>query len=110
MLGYCGALRDAHDRATPLRTTVVAATIGFLAGLIFWRLRWMRDRGGVYYYFSWGLSVAGGTALFLLPSTIKNGEWLSFALMIVFAMTGGFGLAAFIVMAVIEHDRKSSMF
>lgn len=101
--GYCGALRD-NER--PLHETIFAATIGFLAGLIFWRLRWMRERGGVYYYFSWGLSAAGATAMVLLPTTFKTGDWLFFGVAVGVGMIAGCGLGAYVVMIFKEYDRK----
>jgi hypothetical protein len=110
--GYCGALREAHDSAVtlaharPLATTVFTATIGCVAGLIFWRLRRLRERGGVYYFLPWGLSVGAATALVLLPTILRMREWLPFIIVVGFSISAGCGLGAYIFLMLKDRDRE----
>lgn len=110
--GFCGALREAHDSAVPLanarplHTTVFAATIGCVAGLIFWALRRLRDRGGVYYFLPWGLSVGAGTALVLLPTILKTREWLAFTITVAVSVSAGCGLGAYIYLMFKDQSRE----
>lgn len=105
LLGLKADLREYHARH--LDTTLFAAAVGFLAGLIFCRLQWMRDRGGVYYHFSWGLSVGGGLALYLLPETLRTGEWLAYVVFVAVGITGGFGLGAvFLYMYIKDSESR----
>jgi hypothetical protein len=110
--GFCGALREAHDSAVPLAnarpfaTTVFAGTIGCVAGLIFWGLRRLRDRGGIYYFLPWGLSVGAGTALVLLPTILKTREWPFFFVAIGVSVSAGAGLGAYIFLMFKDRYRE----
>jgi len=77
-----------------------------VAGLIFWRLRRLRDRGGLYYFLSWGLSVGAATALVLLPTILKTGEWLAFIIVIGVGVSEGAGLGAYIVLMFKDRYRE----
>ena len=110
--GYRVALREAHDTAVtlaaarPLATTVFGASVGCLAGLIFWRLRWMRERGGLYYFFSWGLSLGAAIALVMLPTTLKTREWLGYVIIVAVSVSAGGGLAAFFLLMTKDQHRQ----
>jgi hypothetical protein len=109
--GFCGALREAKDSAVPLAnarplvTTVFAATIGCVAGLIFWALRRLRERGGIYYFLPWGLAVGAGTALVLLPTILKTREWRAFTVVVVVGMSAGCGLGVYIYLMFKDQSR-----
>jgi hypothetical protein len=64
--------------------------------VIFWGLRQLRKRGGVYYFLPWGLSVGAATALVLLPTILKTKEWLAFSITVAFSVSAGCGLGAYI--------------
>ena len=91
---------------TPLSHTMFSAAVGCLGGLLFWRLRWMRERGGLYYYYSWGLSVAGGVAFVLLPEAIRTREWLAYTVIVGVSVTAGFGLGAFFLLMMIKAEER----
>ena len=90
----------------PISNTIFGAAVGCLAGLLFWRLRWMRERGGLYYYYSWGLSVAGGVALVLLPEVIRTREWLAYTVFVGLSVTAGFGIGAFFLLVMIKAEER----
>lgn len=106
--GLIGALLGGYyDVRAGLRShTMFGAAVGCLAGLLFWRLRWMRERGGLYYYYSWGPSVAGGVALVLLPEAIKTREWLAYTVFVALSVTAGFGLGAFFLLVMIKAEER----
>ena len=93
--------------ASPFAATIFGAAAGFVAGLLFRRLRWMRERGGIYYFFSWGLSVGAGVALALLPTILRTKEWLAYGVGIVVGILAGFGLGAVILHAIIKDESRS---
>ena len=103
-LGFLGAVREGPrdpavplDPANPMPPVVLGGSIGCIAGLLFWSLRGLRNRGGPYYFLSWGISVGIGTALVLLPTIIKTKEWLAYAVAVAVFACAGCGLGAYIV-------------
>ena len=85
---------------------VFGATVGGIAGLFFWQLRWMRERGGVYYFYSWGLSVGAAVALVVLPQAFRIREWLGYVVFVAVGILGGFGLGALILLIIIKSEEK----
>ncbi len=109
--GFKGALQG-HDTALPLggarpvASPLFGATVGFVAGLVFWRLRSMRERGGVYYFVSWGLSLGTAVALIFLPMALRTGEWLAYGVAVGVGVIGGFGFGALILLIVIRESEQ----
>ena len=101
IIGFIGALRAASEGGLPLAdaelflNAALAASVGCLAGLIFWHLRRLRERGELHYYLSWALSVGIAGAVFFLPEAVKTRDWLALIWVTGAGFFGGLGLAAY---------------
>lgn len=101
IIGFLGAMRGASESGLPLAhaelfpDTALAAMLGCLAGVIFWRLRRLRERGVFYYCLSWALSVCAAMALVLLPETVKTREWLLYITFVGGGFFAGLGLGGY---------------
>lgn len=111
-LCVAGTLREAHDSGVPLAdgdllaATLFGASIGCVAGLIFWHLRAFRERGGVYYYLSWGLSVGAAVGMVFFPSALKHREWVDWVVSIAAGMFAGFGLGAYVILMLRDRYKE----
>lgn len=103
IIGLLGGLRAASESGVPLanadllRTAAFAGEIGGVAGVIYWRLRRLSERGGISYYLSWGVSVGAAAALVFLPEAIRTRAWLSLLWIVAAGFLGGMALAAYMV-------------
>jgi drug/metabolite transporter (DMT)-like permease len=88
----------------PLSSAALAASMGCVAGLIFWRFRQLRERGGFYYGLSWALSVGAAVGLVFLPEAVKTREWRSLIWAVCAGIFAGFGLAGYTLL--IYRDRE----
>ena len=101
IIGFLGAIRGASESGLPLAhaelfpDAALAAILGCLAGVVFWRLRRLRERGVLFYFLSWALSVCVAVALFLLPETVKTREWLLYITFVGGGFFAGLGLAGY---------------
>jgi hypothetical protein len=101
-LGVGGAVRDASDfgqkfgAAQLCLDAAIGATLGGLAGLVFWRLRRLRERGNyLYYTLAWALFVAAGATFVFLPEILRTRDWPSLLWVAGGGFFAGLGLAAF---------------
>jgi hypothetical protein len=101
ILGAGGAMRAASEGTLPADQWAVGAhatfgaLVGFLGGLIYWRLRWLREGGRLGYYLSWAYSVGSAVGVVLLPETVTTGSWFQFLAGVALGVGGGLGLGLF---------------
>ena len=101
IIGTVGEMRDMRESGRSLggaqffSNAMFGAIAGCIAGVLFRSLHRLRERGEVYYYYSWALSVGIAAGIVFLPGAVRERDWRPFIVAICGGVFGRFGLAAY---------------
>lgn len=97
ILGCTGAI-NAHHKFPELHLevllpqyTTVGVLVGGTAGILYYRLRFLRSRNLIGHYMSWALSLGLAVAIVVLPETLASSQWGQYAAIIGVGLVSGLG-------------------